>query len=270
MKLNKSTSARYGHMLYKAHDKIIGKALEHYGEWAQDELNLLQNFIKPGDTVVDIGANIGTHTLAFAAFTGPSGKVLAFEPQRLIFQCLAANVANNDLENVFTYPYGVGAEAGLMHVPEVDYNSEENFGSISLVEENVGEPVPIVALDDLCDSCNLLKIDVEGMEIAVLQGATELIKNCRPVLYTENNNNEKSPALINYIRNLGYHVYWHLSPFYNAGNFKGNAKNIFGNILDINILCSALPINGTSNCFFAATDELNTPEKAFQRFVGGV
>ncbi|MCM8536214.1 MAG: FkbM family methyltransferase [Lentisphaeraceae bacterium] len=267
MDLNKLTNGRYGQFLYNVHDKIIGRALEAYGEWAQDELDLLKHFIKPGDTVIDLGANIGTHSIAFANFVGTTGKVIAFEPQRIIYQCLSANIALNSLMNVWAHPYGVSDEPSLIRMPQVDYTSEQNFGSISLRETGNGEEVPIVRLDDFCqESCSLIKMDVEGMEIAALKGAERLINKYKPILYTENNNNDRSAELIKYIESLGYNIYWHLSPFFNAKNFKNKPENIFGNIMDINLLCSMNQVNGSSNCFFPATAEINTPELAFQKF----
>ncbi|MCM8530155.1 MAG: FkbM family methyltransferase [Lentisphaeraceae bacterium] len=267
MDLNKLTNGRYGQFLYNAHDKVIGRALEYYGEWAQDELDLLKHFIKPGNTVIDVGANIGTHTLAFANFVGDTGKVIAFEPQRLIYQCLSANIALNSLTNVWAYQYGVSNEPGLINMPEIDYTSEHNFGSISLKEENTGEETPIVCLDDFCkEACSLIKMDVEGMEIAALKGATSLISNYKPTLYIENNSNKNSTKLIGFIKSLGYNIYWHLSPFYNKSNYKNQAENVLGNIMDINLLCSPNQVNGSSNCFFPVSPEVNTPEKAFQKF----
>ena len=97
------TYGRRGRFYVNLFDEFIGKSLRRYGEWAESELELLERYIKPGDVIVDIGANIGTHTVAFAQLVGPRGLVIAFEPQARIFQLLCANVVANDLGNVQTF-----------------------------------------------------------------------------------------------------------------------------------------------------------------------
>ena len=84
-------TCRYGRMLYNKNDAFTGRSLELYGEWKQKELDLLAQVIRPGSLVVDVGANIGCHTLFFAKMAGLRGKVFAFEPHRLLFQTLKNN-----------------------------------------------------------------------------------------------------------------------------------------------------------------------------------
>ena len=74
------TRTRYGEMWYFARDEVIGRSLEQYGEWAEHEISLLSGYIVPETLVIDIGANIGTHTLAFAR-RHPSAAVIGFEAQ---------------------------------------------------------------------------------------------------------------------------------------------------------------------------------------------
>ena len=80
-------------------------------------MQLLQHFIEPGMDVIDVGANIGTHTLFFAAAVGPQGSVVAIEPQRVVDHMLTANVALNSLLNVVTLHTACGAEPGFLRVP---------------------------------------------------------------------------------------------------------------------------------------------------------
>ncbi|NQZ55958.1 MAG: hypothetical protein HRT88_00580 [Lentisphaeraceae bacterium] len=186
----------------------------------------------------------------------------------MIFQCLSANIALNDLTNVWAYQYGLADKPAVMHLPTIDYNSTHNFASVSLTANNEGEEVRVVRLEELDPGpCCLIKINVEDIETEVLQRAVGLINNYKPVLYTVNNNNEKSTAHIKFTENMGYKVYCQLSPSYNQNNFNGKKENIFGNLVDMNILCTATPVNASSNCFFPASPELNIPEKAFQTFI---
>ena len=98
--------------MYNVNDAFIGRSLDLYGEWCDDELHILGQILKPGDVVVDAGANIGTHTVAFAQAVGPNGLVVAFEPQRLVHQSLCGNIALNGLTNVTTLLAAVGAARG--------------------------------------------------------------------------------------------------------------------------------------------------------------
>lgn len=246
---NRLKQMRHGYMLYNRNDQYIGKSLEHYGEYSEQELLLLKQLIRPGDTVLDIGANIGAHTLFFAKTVGPTGAVLAFEPQRVVFQTLCANMALNSLTNVNCYPVAIGDQNGPIIVPDLDYEQEYNYGGVDLSGDLHGEKVPLLTIDDFgLPGCSLIKIDVEGMEENALRGARNTIQRCRPVLYVENDRKEKSAQLISYIDSLGYRMYWHLPRLFNPDNYFANPENIFGNIASINMLCisadSATEIEG--------------------------
>lgn len=93
-------SCRHGVMAWLAADPVIGRALDVYGEFAESENALMVRLVRPGDTVVDVGGNIGTVTLALAERVGAGGQVHVFEPQRLVFQLLCANLALNGITNV--------------------------------------------------------------------------------------------------------------------------------------------------------------------------
>jgi FkbM family methyltransferase len=190
-------------------------------------------------TVVDIGANIGAHTLGFARAVGEMGNVIAFEPQRVVFETLCANLALNALFHVRPLMSGVGRERGAAALPAIDPRQKRNFGGISLGAAGT-EAVPVTPLDALgLKACHLVKIDVEGMEGDVIAGAAETIGRCRPLLYLENDRRDKSAALIAQAMGLGYRLYWHLPPLYNPANWYANAENVFGRVLSVNLL--ALP-----------------------------
>src|SRR4051812_16828084 len=93
-------ACKHGRFLYNVNDTFVGRSLDLYGEWCEEEIEVLSQIIKPGSVVLDIGANIGTHTICFAKQALPGGVVYAFEPQRLVFQNLCANIALNQLVNV--------------------------------------------------------------------------------------------------------------------------------------------------------------------------
>src|SRR5687767_11609897 len=82
-------------MMYYSNDEYIGRSLDLYGEFSEGETELFQQIVRPGMTVIDAGANIGIHTVYFATAAGPTGRVFAIEPQRVIFHALCGNIALN-------------------------------------------------------------------------------------------------------------------------------------------------------------------------------
>src|SRR5205823_12805734 len=125
-----------------------------------------------------------------------------------------ANMALNGVTNVHCRSEALGESAGTTTVPPLNYDQENNFGGLSL-GGNIGEQVTVIALDDLgLSRCEFLKADVEGMELSVLKGAARTIARFRPILYVENDRDEHSPALIEYLFSLGYVLYWHLPQMY--------------------------------------------------------
>ncbi|HNB59890.1 MAG TPA: FkbM family methyltransferase, partial [Phycisphaerales bacterium] len=130
-----------------------------------------------------------------------------------------------------------GAEPGAVVVPTINYNSENNFGGLELGKYESGERVPVTTIDRLeLPRCHLLKIDVEGMELEVLRGATQTLARLRPLLYLENDRPENSPPLIEFLLNAGYRLYWHTPPLFHPGNFYGNDDNEFPKLVSANML----------------------------------
>ena len=228
---------RYGPMLFLANDQYIGKSLDSYGEFSQGEMDLLEQVIQTGQVVLDIGANIGTHTVFFAQKVGPAGSVIAFEPQRVLFQILCGNVALNSLKNVHTRHAAVGREPGSATVPTLDFTNVGNYGGLSLEGRTQGEEVPLLTVDQLnLSAYHMIKIDVEGMESEVLAGAEQTIRRCHPLVYVENDRQAKSAALIEQLLGLEYRLYWHLPPLFNPQNYRGETENLFKGIISANML----------------------------------
>jgi FkbM family methyltransferase len=238
----KLTHTRHGLMLYPARDIFIGPCLQAYGEYCPEEGNAFRQLLRPGDVVVEAGANIGSHTVHLSRIVGPTGQVYAFEPQRRIFQILCANLALNNVANVHARQQGLGCVKDVMWISPPDVGAVANFGGIALGEAG-RESVDIVTLDSLNIHClDMIKIDVEGMEEAVVRGGIETIRSLRPKLYLENDPGdaglEKSASLIRVVRELGYRLWWHLPALYSAENFRNFRQNIFPkNIVSINMLC---------------------------------
>lgn len=161
-------------------------------------LSLRRRHHGDGVVAVDCGANIGTVTVSMASACTGWGEILAFEAQERIYYALAGNVAINNCLNARVMHAAVGVEEGILQVPHVDYTRSASFGSLELRQREAGEdigqsvrydtgyPVPMVAIDTLgLSRIDLLKIDVEGMEFDVLDGARESIARHKPILFIE-------------------------------------------------------------------------------------
>ena len=238
---NRVTRTRQGLVLYNRHDQYIGRSLDHYGEFSAGEVDLFKQGIRPGWTVVEAGANLGAHTLALAQAVGKRGTVYAFEPQRILFQALCANLALNSIVNVHARQEALGEQAGTINVPYMDYGTKNNFGGLPLtagaMPGRAGEMVPVVTLDSLeLPRCEFLKVDVEGMELSVLKGGRQTLARFRPILYVENDREDNSPPLIEFLLGLGYRLFWHLPPLFDPNNFYRNEHNDFGKTVSINML----------------------------------
>lgn len=239
---------RHGLFMFNRNDRYIGQSLDKYGEFSHLETTLLCSLVRPGDVFVDAGANIGAISIPLAQRVGPTGVGFSFEPQPLNFQMLCANLALNGITRVLPRNAGLSDAEGRMTVQAYDPKFYDNYGDIRLSGEAdaAGEPVAVTTIDGLnLAHCRLIKIDVQGMEPRVLNGARDTIARCRPALFVENDSRADSPALIRQIRGLGYRLWWHLGPMFNPGNFRGCAENIFPNVVSCNLLC--LPAEGQLN-----------------------
>lgn len=241
---------RIGTMMYNINDMIGGRGLDLYGEAKWADVELLGQILQPGDVAVDVGANIGNHTVFYAKKVSPGGFVFAFEPQRITFEILCANLVLNSLVNVMPLHAGAGASEGTIRVPILDPNASQNFGAVSIEGHTNGDHVRVMPVDALeLSRCKLIKVDVEGMELKVLQGAEKTIKNCRPFLFVENNDKEGAPDTVQKILDLGYNCWWKIAPHYNPENYFGNQENIWANLLpEANMVCipseNTIKVNG--------------------------
>ncbi len=234
---NELASCRCGVMLYNRNDTYIGASLRKYGEFSGEETALFHIIVQPGRTVLDIGANIGVHTVDLSRLVGPAGVVHAFEPQRLMFQLLCANMALNSCSNVFTHQMAVGAVRETILVPSLNPMERHNYGGLSLLGAATGAPVVSCTIDSMeLRDCQFIKIDIEGMESEALRGGVMTIQRFRPMLYVENDRQARSAELIGLLQQYGYRLYWHMPPLYSANNFRADKENIFGSKVSVNMI----------------------------------
>lgn len=265
--INGLVRVRDGWMVYNKNDRYIGASIQKYGEFSYGEMEVFLQIVAEGSYVVEIGANIGVHTLGLSKRVGISGRIFAYEPQRMVFQILCANMAINSCSNVYCFERAASDKKDIITIPELDYSKQGNFGGMSIEGFSTGRPVDVVILDEELEDIprlNLIKVDVEGMEGKVLTGARQSIAKHKPILYVENDRPEKSQALIELIQSMEYRLYWHMPPLYNPQNYAEDKENIFGNIASFNMLCFHKSVNANCKGFSEVLDSSFHPLNKYQ------
>lgn len=216
------TETPWGSLWVNKNDMYVGASLMTYGEFSPNEWRWLCDRVKPGDVVLDIGANVGALTWPLAEAVGHTGHVIAIEPQPDVVDLLHANLlARTSRAPVTVLAKAAGAEAGTIHIPDVNYAERGNFGGVEFGGPS-GTEVEVITVDSLeLPSLQLLKADVEGMEPEVVRGARETIQRCRPLLYLESDRVNRRDELLMLITDLGYRVKYHMPPLYGPHNYRG-------------------------------------------------
>jgi FkbM family methyltransferase len=167
----------------------LGNQVLFHGGYEDREIAALCALVGPGTAVLDVGANIGLSALELARATGPKGKVIAFEPQPDTAARLKANLDANGAGNVEIVTAAVGAASGSVTFHE---SAQPTLSSASVVPPELVRSfeVPITTLDTVwlqagSPRVSALKIDVEGGELAVLDGATKLLSSEHPAILLE-------------------------------------------------------------------------------------
>lgn len=194
MKYSVQLPTRYGDFIMNRNDfhqpvAILRTGAPHIDSEIQMILSLA-DLLPTGAVAIDAGANIGLVSIPLAQRLGTmGGRVLAFEPQRLIYYMLAGNTALAGLENLVCHQLALGDAEATVMVPRLDPQGSQDFGMVSLVGSgsgDEGDPVLQVTIDMLgLERLDLLKIDVEHMELAVLSGAAETIARFSPIIWIE-------------------------------------------------------------------------------------
>jgi FkbM family methyltransferase len=162
---------------------------------------MVLSFLRPGDTVIDVGAHIGTFSVPMASRVGPSGKVFSFEGSSETFRLLQHNVETNDSHGIIEAQWAVVTDRPGHYV---SVTKKANSGATFFRDAgDAGDHPPCVVMDPWFSAkgtrVDLIKVDVEGMEWQVLAGCRELLRRFRPVLYVEVN----TPGLARQDRSVG-------------------------------------------------------------------
>jgi FkbM family methyltransferase len=160
------------------------------GRFEPNEMYAMSKLLEPGMCVVDAGANEGIFTLMAARLVGPDGSVHAFEPSPRDRDRLAANISANRLTNVVVHAVALGRAEGkaVLQVSGSDRPGHNTLGGFAYADDHAAYSVDVevTRLDQLeLTRLDLVKIDVEGSETAVLQGARESLTKFRPIVVVE-------------------------------------------------------------------------------------
>jgi FkbM family methyltransferase len=184
----------------------VGAQVLENGCYDPSDVAMLKNLLlvrrqHHGDGVValDLGANIGVHSVEWARLMKGWGSVISVEAQERIYYALAGNLVLQNCTNARAIWAAIDERLGVLWIPEPDYTKQGSFGSFELKPrmgtEFIGQPIDYakptsdvraITVDSLhLDRCDLIKMDIEGMEEAGLKGAADTIQRCKPILFIE-------------------------------------------------------------------------------------
>jgi FkbM family methyltransferase len=171
----------------------------------EQEFRRLDQWVRQGDIVLDVGANVGNYTARLSELVGPSGRVYAFEPVPDTFALLSANMARYPLRNISLFNAAVSDQAGIcgMSLPTAEGGLENPYMAHLAERSEAAEfSVFCLAVDALAlpGPVTLVKVDVEGHELEALKGMQALIKRDHPLLIVEG----RSVEVERYLEALGY------------------------------------------------------------------
>ena len=234
----KEVDGRWGRCTFFAKDEYVGRSMYNYGEYGPDETELILSLAEEGmGYCLDIGANIGVISQALLSI---GERVHAFEPQPEVYKLLVKNM--EAVGGEFTHHNtAIGNFIGGAEMPKVHYSAKGNFGGLSIGSNSIygTYSVPVVTIDSFWfPNVKFMKIDVEGFELEVLEGAKETIGRCKPIMYIEDDRSDKSKALRQKIEELGYTFEEHYPTLYRENNFFGLKKNVWDkNYASHNLIC---------------------------------
>jgi FkbM family methyltransferase len=195
---------------------IVTNVLLAQGDWFEKEMELWRNQLQAGMTVIDVGANVGVYTFSAAKKVENTGKVIAIEPFNICVQCLKETCKINDFSWVKLYEAAASDHEGVGKLALHNANelneviTDESITADKLVSIN------LLTLDSLIETENLtqvdwLKIDAEGHEMQVLQGAGRILQKFKPKIIYENVAGSKGSNLpvAEYLQEKGYQLYYY-------------------------------------------------------------
>jgi hypothetical protein len=203
---------RYGIMQYFPEEQVVGQSIGWYGEYLQQQVDLLAGILRPGMTVVETGAGVGAHSLALSRLLGERGHLIAYESRPVIRRVLKQNLRANRIRNVTVLPGDAqepakaAAAAGIGDPPQ-------------------GAQTVLDALQ--LEQLGMIKINDGSLAPEVLRGAKNLLWWLRPTLFIATESAQGTPGLTEQVKQFGYRCWRMDSPLFNPGNFNRRDADIF-------------------------------------------
>jgi FkbM family methyltransferase len=222
MNPNKVVNSQYGQIIINTNDKGVGASISEGSYFEPENINIMIGVIntllqrKDKITFYDVGANIGTHTLAIASTFKNKVFIRSFEAQRQVYYMLCGTIALNGLRNVYAHHCAVGGYYGLIDIDLPDYNVRQNFGGLEIKEIdksdnqdmifNSSENIEMMRLDQFHEPIDFIKMDIEGMEEEALFRSSLMLEEYMPVCYVEifKSNQDR---IFSFFKSLGYKCY---------------------------------------------------------------
>ena len=200
----KIINTQFGKIVVNINDQFIGKSFINQKYWGLQDIEVISKIIeykcKKKNRIVfyDVGANIGSHSIALSNIFKNKILIRAFEAQSTIYQMFNQSIKINNLNNIEVYHNAVSDKNDeIIRIDLPDYSKHNNFGALELFKpfqnsdnadmqkSGIFEDVKTIKLDIFDEEVDVIKIDVEGMESLVLKGSNNLIVNHRPFLFIE-------------------------------------------------------------------------------------
>jgi FkbM family methyltransferase len=201
--------------------------------------DICEALLVPTDNVIDVGANIGVHTITLAGLV-KQGTVTAFEPSGIIFNLLQKNILDNGVKNAFAYKYAIEDKFGVSTISTEDFSkSEMNTGNQRITDNFSGENVMSFALDYFeFESVKLVKMDIQGCELRAINGMQSFIRKNRPFIIFEVEEHQlrqqktSSEELIQRMFDLGF-VVFRINTSYSADHLAVPVEKLKETLLQI-------------------------------------
>lgn len=187
---------------------LIGAQIHFLGDYESYIKAAFEQHIHPGNTVLDVGANIGFHTLFFSELVGNQGKVLAFEPVKYNFEKLKDNITLNGYSNITLYQLALGNSNETFSIKA--RQDDSNPGAFNLFEKGDLEIKCVIGDDIIKEKIDFIKLDVEGYELYAFQGLHKVIETNKPKIVFEYDRNyqlrthESSTAIFDFLVQFNY------------------------------------------------------------------
>ena len=197
---------------------VIERSLLTTGHWDPLVEKCLQSLLNPGDTFLDVGANIGYFSMMASKIVGDQGIVVSFEPSARALTKLTSHACLNQCRNLLVCSHAVGETTSRTYL---NWAAPSNIGGSTInrgiPSQGAIEPILVRRLDDVCRDLslkpNLIKMDIEGFELFALRGAKETLATFHPNVVCElteaflRDHGQSSQALIQFMLDLGYRAF---------------------------------------------------------------